>query len=102
MSTNLVVFCPSPEATRSGTITGMTTTRELRFAMDEKGMKTLAPTLVGQRLSYWNNGRELRHGLVKYADVVRDRYGNPFIEVELEEEASAGSDHGARVPDTAS
>jgi hypothetical protein len=81
----------------------MTITKELRFAMDEKGMKTLAPTLVGQRLSYWDNDRQLKHGLVKYADVARDRYGNPFIEVEMEEETAAtGSDHGARVPDTAS
>jgi len=80
----------------------MTVTKELRFAMDEKGMKTLAPTLVGQRLSYWDNDRQLRHGVVKYADVARDRYGNPFIEVEMDEEKTSGSDHGATVPDTAS
>jgi hypothetical protein len=53
--------------------------------MDEKGMKLLAPTLPGKTISYWDNDRELKHGLVKNADVVRDRYGNPFIEVELEE-----------------
>lgn len=78
----------------------MTITKALRFAMDEKGMKTLAPTLVGQTISYWNDDRTLKHGLVKYADVARDRYGNPFIEVELEERSGAGSDHGALVPDT--
>ncbi|MEX0682659.1 MAG: hypothetical protein WD904_03990 [Dehalococcoidia bacterium] len=69
----------------------MAITKELRFAMDEKGMKVLAPTLVGQTISYWDNDRELKHGLVKAADVVRDRYGNPFIEVELEESASAAA-----------
>lgn len=66
----------------------MTITKDLRFAMDEKGMKVLAPTLVGQRMSYWDNDRQLRHGVVKGADVVRDRYGNPFIQVELEEIAA--------------
>ena len=63
----------------------MTISRELRFAMDEKGMKTLAPTLVGQTISYWVSDTELRKGQVKAADVLRDRYGNPFIEVEIEE-----------------
>ena len=53
--------------------------------MDEKGMKVLAPTLVGQTISYWEGDRDLRQGLVKAADVVRDRYGSPFIEVEIEE-----------------
>jgi len=67
--------------------------------MDEKGMKTLAPSLVGRTISYWDDDRTLRHGLVKYADVARDRYGNPFIEVELEEASGAGSDHGALVAD---
>jgi hypothetical protein len=62
----------------------MAVTKELRFAMDEKGMKVLAPTLVGQTISYWDNDRDLKHGLVKVADVLRDRYGNPYIEVELE------------------
>lgn len=77
----------------------MTITKGLRFAMDEKGMKTLAPALVGRTISYWNDDRTLKHGLVKYADVARDRYGNPFIEVELEESESQGSDHGALVAD---
>ncbi len=62
----------------------MTISKELRFAMDEKGMKVLAPTLVGQTISYWEGDKDLRHGLVKAADVLRDRYGAPFIEVELE------------------
>ena len=63
----------------------MTITKELRFAMDEKGMKALAPTLVGQTISYWDSDTELKHGLVKAADVVRGVYGKPFIEVEIEE-----------------
>lgn len=63
----------------------MAITKELRFAMDEKGMKNLAPALLNKTISYWDNDRELKHGLVKQADVVRDRYGNPFIEVEIEE-----------------
>lgn len=79
----------------------MSITKGLRFAMDEKGMKTLAPTLVGQSISYWDDDRTLKHGLVKYADVARDRYGNPFIEVELDVQSGAGSDHGALVPDNA-
>jgi hypothetical protein len=60
-------------------------TKELRFAMDEKGLKNLAPSLIGQTISYWDDFRSLKHGTVKSADVARDRYGNPFIEVELEE-----------------
>jgi hypothetical protein len=77
----------------------MTITKGLRFAMDEKGMKTLAPSLVGRTISYWDDDRTLKHGQVTYADVARDRYGNPFIEVELEESQSAGSDHGTLVAD---
>jgi hypothetical protein len=77
----------------------MSVTKELRFAMDEKGMKTLAPTLVGKTISYWNNDRDLRKGLVKGADVVRDRYGNPFIEVEIEEGVTAAAE--APVPPAA-
>lgn len=58
-------------------------TKALNFALDEKGLKTLAPTLVGQTLSYWDDSR-LRRGKVMAADVARDRYGNPYIEVDLE------------------
>ncbi len=64
-------------------------TKELRFALDEKGLKTFAPTLVGQTISYWDSDRELKKGVVKNADVARDRYGNPFIEVELDEVSGA-------------
>ncbi len=60
------------------------TTKDLRFALDEKGIKALAPTLAGQTMSYWEDNR-LRRGRVIAAEVKRDRYGNPYIEVELEE-----------------
>lgn len=66
-------------------------TKELRFAMDEKGLKTLAPTLIGQTISYWEDHRTLKQGIVRSADVVRDRYGSPFIETELDEVASPAS-----------
>jgi hypothetical protein len=63
-------------------------TKELRFATDEKGYKALAPTLVGRVMSYWEN-RQLRRGRVTAAEVLRDRYGNPYIQVELSEDLSA-------------
>jgi hypothetical protein len=66
-------------------------TKELRFAMDEKGLKVLAPNLIGQTISYWDSYRSLKSGTVRSADVARDRYGNPFIEVELDEAASQAS-----------
>lgn len=79
----------------------MSITKPLRFAMDEKGMKVLAPTLIGQTMSYWDNDRQLKHGIVKAADLARDRYGNPYIEVEIDEQTKGGSDHAAIVPETA-
>jgi len=63
-------------------------TKELRFAVDEKGYKTLAPTLVGQTMSYWDRDNQLLHGKVSAAEVMRDRYGNPFIEVTIDEETA--------------
>ena len=57
--------------------------RDLRFALDEKGLKALAETLVGQTMSYWEEERLLR-GKVTRAEIKRDRYGNPYIEAELE------------------
>jgi hypothetical protein len=62
-------------------------TRDLRFAADEKSIKNLAPTLVGKDMSYWQANRLLR-GRVTAAEVQRDRYGNPFIQVEIEEETA--------------
>ena len=66
-------------------------TKELRFAVDEKGYKTLAPTLVGQQMSYWDRDNHLFHGKVTAAEVARDRYGKPFIEVTIEEAVAASS-----------
>jgi len=59
-------------------------TRELRFAFDEKGIKTFAPSLVGQVMTYWEDDTRLLRGRVTAAEVKRDRYGNPYVEVELE------------------
>lgn len=71
-------------------------TKELRFAMDEKGIKTLAPTLVGHAMSYWDSDRRLVHGIVKSAEVARDRYGNPYIVVDIEPETPGeGREDGA-------
>ena len=61
--------------------------RDLRFALDGEGVKALAPTLVDQTISYWEDNR-LCHGRVSRAEVKRDRYGNPYVEVELEEAGS--------------
>jgi hypothetical protein len=58
-------------------------TLDLRFAADEKSIKNLAPTLVGKEMSYWE-ANQLFRGRVTAAEVARDRYGNPFIQVEIE------------------
>lgn len=72
-------------------------TRELRFAFDEKGIKSFAPSLVGQTMTYWEDARRLARGRVTAAEVKRDRYGNPYIEVELEPVgAAAAGDAEAR------
>jgi len=67
-------------------------TRELRFAFDEKGIKNFAPTLVGQTMTYWEDDRRLTRGRVTAAAVKRDRYGNPYIEVQIEPLAPAVTD----------
>jgi hypothetical protein len=73
-------------------------TRDLRFALDEKGIKALAPTLAGKTMSYWDDDRTLRRGRVTAAEVVRDHYGSPFIQVEIEEITRPGhSEHGANI-----
>ena len=60
-------------------------TRDLRFAADEKSIKNLAPQLVGRAMSFWEDN-QLKRGRVTAAEVARDRYGNPFIQVEIQEE----------------
>ncbi|HEV8573548.1 MAG TPA: hypothetical protein VGR43_02465 [Dehalococcoidia bacterium] len=64
-------------------------TRDLRFAFDEKGIKAFAPSLVGQVMSYWEGDTHLLRGRVTAAEVMRDRYGNPYIQVEIESPAEA-------------
>lgn len=64
-------------------------TKELRFAFDEKGIKSFAPSLVGQMMTYWEDDRHMARGRVTAAEVKRDRYGNPYIEVEIEPLVSA-------------
>jgi len=64
-------------------------TRDLRFAFDEKGIKAFAPSLVGQVMSYWEDDTRLLRGRVTAAEVMRDRYGNPYIQVEIEGPAEA-------------
>lgn len=66
-------------------------TKQLRFAVDEKGYKALAPTLIGQQMSYWDRDNRLFHGKVTDAEVARDRYGKPYIEVTIEEAPAASS-----------
>jgi len=72
-------------------------TLELRFAFDEKGIKSFAPSLVGQVMSYWEDDTRLRRGRVTAAEVKRDRYGNPYIEVEIE---AAGEPPQAKAGET--
>ena len=63
-------------------------TKDLRFAFDEKGIKAFAPSLVGQAMSYWEGDTILRHGRVTAAEVKRDRYGAPYIEVQIDSDAA--------------
>ena len=39
-------------------------------------------------MSYWEGDTILRHGRVTAAEVKRDRYGAPYIEVEIDGEAA--------------
>ena len=64
-------------------------TREMRFPLDEKGLKALMGKLPGTVMSYWE-GDSLLRARVTAAEVKRDRYGNPYVEVELEEVPAPG------------
>ncbi len=66
-------------------------TREMRFASDRKSLKTMAETLPGTVVSYWE-GDSLLRGRITAAEIKRDRYGNPYVEVELEEVPAARLD----------
>ena len=63
-------------------------TRDLRFPFDEKGYKMMVDKLPGTEMSYWE-GDSLLRGRVTAAEMKRDRYGNPYVQVELEEVAPA-------------
>ncbi|HXG42017.1 MAG TPA: hypothetical protein VNL95_04755 [Dehalococcoidia bacterium] len=63
--------------------------RVFRFPADEKGLRTIVEKLVGQPVSYWDDNR-LVQGRVVAAEIKRDRYGNPYVEAEVEE-APAGA-----------
>jgi len=65
--------------------------------MDEKGIKALAETLVGQTMSYWEDNH-LHRGRVSRAEVKRDRYGNPYVEADLEEAAGSAPSAGELQP----
>jgi hypothetical protein len=64
-------------------------TRDLRFALDVKELKAMVSRLPGTVMSYWDGDCLLR-GRVTAAEVKRDRYGKPYVEVELEEVPAAG------------
>ncbi len=64
--------------------TDLMPTKDLRFALDEKGYKSMAPHLAGQTVSYWDSDRQLSRGRIKSAEMKRDRYGNPYIEADIE------------------
>ncbi len=65
------------------------TTRAMRFPFDEKGLKAMVGRLPGTEMSYWD-GDSLLRGRVTAAEVKRDRYGNPYVEVELKEVTPVG------------
>ena len=59
-------------------------TRAMRFPFDEKGLKAMVGRLPGTEMSYWE-GDSLLRGRITDAAIKRDRYGKPYVEVELEE-----------------
>jgi hypothetical protein len=63
-------------------------TREMRFALDDKDLKVMVGKLPGTVVSYWE-GDSLLRGRVTAAEVKHGRYGKPYVEVELEEMATA-------------
>jgi hypothetical protein len=64
-------------------------TRDMRFPLDGKDLKAMVGKLPGTEMSYWE-GDSLLRGRVTAAEVKRDRYGNTYVEVELEEPAATG------------
>lgn len=62
-------------------------TQEMRFAVDGRDLKVMVGKLPGTVVSYWEGGSLLRRR-VTAAEVKRGRYGEPYVEVELEEVAA--------------
>ncbi len=58
--------------------------RPFRFPVDEKTLRIIAEKVVGQQVTYWEDGRLVRARVIS-AEIKRDRYGNPYIEAEVEE-----------------
>jgi hypothetical protein len=61
----------------------------MRFPFDDKELKAMVGRLPGTEMSYWE-GDSLLRGLVTTAEVKRDRYGKPYVEVEMEDVAATG------------
>jgi len=64
------------------------TTRDVKYPFDEKGLKGMVGRLPGTEMSYWE-GDSLLRGRITAAEIKRDRYGKPYVEVELEELSAA-------------
>ncbi len=61
--------------------------RAFRFPADEKSLHNIVQKVIGQEITYWDDGRLVR-ARVLAAEIRRDRYGNPYVEAEVEELAS--------------
>jgi len=58
--------------------------RAFRFPADEKSLRNIVEKVIGQQVHYWDDGRLVRARVVA-AEIKRDRYGNPYVEAEVEE-----------------
>ena len=58
--------------------------RVFRFPADEKGLRTIVEKLIGQPVSYWEDNRLVQARIVA-EEIKRDRYGNPYVEADVEE-----------------
>ena len=64
--------------------------RVFRFPADEKGLRAIVDKLIGQPVSFWEDNRLVK-GRVVAAEIKRDRYGNPYVEAEVEEAPTGAS-----------
>ncbi len=63
--------------------------RVFRFPADEKGLRAIVEKLIGQPVSFWEDNYLIK-GRIVAAEIKRDRYGNPYVEADVEEESQAG------------